>query len=315
MQRAPFYDDVAEGPGKGQAFWIETVDRLKLRAGGWFSEGHCQNGTIFRFPGRGDFLEGSGQIARAFAKFGYGTVANDWRGQGASDRLLKDPYVGHVTDFMNNKKDVRAIFDMARQLELPKPWFVLGSSMGACIALRSLYDAPPISAVIFSAPMWGINLKIWQRRLALPLSRVVHTLGLGHLYALGQIPETAVRVTPFEKNDFTQSRKRYAALVKRAELYSHLHIGGVSYSWLYAALKECDALAKCEAPSLPALTFEPELDSYIDKNAIRSKMQAWPNGRLITVADAKHALFEEEEVIRSKVIDEIFCFLSNFSKM
>ena len=63
------------------------------------------------------------------------------------------------------------------------------------------------------------------------------------------------------------------------------------------------------------LTFEPELDSYIDKNAIRSKMQAWPNGRLITVADAKHALFEEEEVIRSKVIDEIFCFLSNFSKM
>ena len=179
MQRAPFYDDVAEGPGKGQAFWIETVDRLKLRAGGWFSEGHSQNGTIFRFPGRGDFLEGSGQIARAFAKFGYGTVANDWRGQGASDRLLKDPYVGHVTDFMDYQKDVRAIFDMARQLELPKPWFVLGSSMGACIALRSLYDAPPISAVIFSAPMWGINLKMWQRRLALPLSRVVHTLVWG----------------------------------------------------------------------------------------------------------------------------------------
>ena len=148
--------------------------------------------------------------------------------------------------------------------------------------------------------MWGINLKMWQRRLALPLSRVVHTLGLGHLYALGQIPETAVRVTPFEKNDFTQSRKRYAALVKRAELYSHLHIEGLSYSWLYAALKECDALAKCEAPSLPALTFEPELDSYIDKNAIRSKMQAWPNGRLITVADAKHALLKRKRSLDRK---------------
>ena len=49
MQRAPFYDDVAEGPSKGQAFWIETVDRLKLRAGGWFQKVIARTEPYFAF--------------------------------------------------------------------------------------------------------------------------------------------------------------------------------------------------------------------------------------------------------------------------
>ena len=43
-------------------------------------------------------------------------------------------------------------------LGAPKPWFLIGHSMGGAIGLRALHDGLPVQAAAFSAPMWGIAM-------------------------------------------------------------------------------------------------------------------------------------------------------------
>lgn len=73
---------------------------------------------------------------------------------------------GHVLHFDDYQHDVAAMVDAARELDLPKPWFVLGHSMGGGIALKSVMDGLPVAGASFSAPMWGIQISAALRPIA-----------------------------------------------------------------------------------------------------------------------------------------------------
>ena len=89
------------------------------------------------FPGRTEYIEKYGDCAAEFTGRGFAFLAVDWRGQGLADRLLDDVRVGHVDQFTDYQHDVQATLDLAADLNLPKPWFVIGHSMGGAIGLRA----------------------------------------------------------------------------------------------------------------------------------------------------------------------------------
>ena len=127
LEPAPLHTDIHPGPDGGKAYWAETPDGKKIRLGVW--EVQAARGTVLIFPGRTEYIEKYGSTAAEFAKRGLASLAVDWRGQGLADRMLDDPLVGHVDHFTDYQKDVAAAMRAARELNLPRPYFLMAHSI------------------------------------------------------------------------------------------------------------------------------------------------------------------------------------------
>ncbi len=132
MENAKFYAEIADGPSQGAAYWVRTDDSVRLRIGTYGAD-NGQKGTILLFLGRFGYVERYGRVAKDFDRSGFATVVIDWRSQGLSDRMADDPHTGHIHRFSEYQKDVAAMVKAAEELNLPKPWYLVGISMGACV--------------------------------------------------------------------------------------------------------------------------------------------------------------------------------------
>jgi lysophospholipase len=61
MTDAPLYNDLAQGPEGGRAYWVTTSDAVRLRMAVW-PKG--EKGTILLFPGRSEYIEKYGRSNR-----------------------------------------------------------------------------------------------------------------------------------------------------------------------------------------------------------------------------------------------------------
>jgi lysophospholipase len=304
IETAPLYTEIAEGPAYGRAFWLQTDDKVRLRAGLWGSDS-ARNGTVLLLPGRTGYIERYGQIAVRLNEQGFGSFVIDWRGHGLSDRLTEDPKICHVDRFSDYQLDVAAMIKAAVELDLPKPWYLIGNSMGACIGLRAIAEGLTVSACAFIAPMWNINLPPVRRTAAWALSSMAQGLGKGHLYAPGYDGQSYVLKTQFEDNSLTHDPDIYRYWSNQAQLRSDLSLGGPSMGWLFQSLKECRTLSKMPSPEVPCIAFCGDQDEVIDLRAIEDRMAGWPSGSFELIQNAKHDLLSERPEISESVITKI----------
>jgi lysophospholipase len=207
LAAAPLYTDISPAPLVGAAYWTHAKDGVRLRLGVFRPEN--AKGTILVFPGRTEYVEKYAPAAGEFAKRGFATAVIDWRGQGLADRLLDDFRVGHVGVFADYQKDVDAMVAAAHALNLPKPFFVQGHSMGGCIGLRSLYEGLDVAAASFTSPMWGIRIAPHLRPVAWALGTVMPVLGQGHRLPPGRVHDSYVLFAPFDDNLLTTDADMY----------------------------------------------------------------------------------------------------------
>ncbi|KAB7613761.1 alpha/beta hydrolase [Amylibacter sp. SFDW26] len=305
MDTAPFHIHVAEGPINVFAYWIHTEDNVRLRVTYWPTD-KVSKGSIFIFQGRTENNEKYGRTAEEIHKAGYNTFAIDWRGQGLSDRLTDDRMTGHILKYSDYQKDVAAMIDAASALDLPKPWYLIGHSLGACIGLRSITEGLlPVSACAFTAPLWDINLSLFQRYAAWSLAWTAQFLGKGHLYAPGTRGESYVLNTAFEDNRLTHDPGMYQYYINISKSLVDQQIGGPSMGWLFQTLKETRSLSKMSSPSIPCITFCGAEDSIVAAPAAQNRMARWPNGAFDLVQGAKHDVLYESPNIRESVIAKI----------
>lgn len=91
MLDAPLYTEIAQGPCGGKAYWLSAEDAVRLRVGHWAATpGTSTKGTVLIFPGRTEYIEKYGLIARELSDQGFHSLAIDWRGQGLADRPDQD---------------------------------------------------------------------------------------------------------------------------------------------------------------------------------------------------------------------------------
>lgn len=301
---APFFDEVAEGPAGGRAVWLTTSDGQRIRAGLWPVPAHAK-GTVFLLPGRTEYIEKYGRAAVDLAQRGYATITIDWRGQGLSDRALRDPMAGHVTDFAEFQLDLAAVFDFARAEVLPKPWVMMAHSMGGCIGLRCLMTAGhPFAAAAFSAPMWGILIAAWMRPLAVALTTASRWFSFDDRYAPGTKPRTYVLEQGFSGNTLTTDAEMWDYMRRQAQAHPELTLGGPSLGWLKAALTECHALTLLPSPAVPALTALGTAEKIVDTGPIHARMAAWPTARFNLFAGSEHEVMMERVATRERFFDE-----------
>ncbi len=307
LERAPLYEDVADAPSGGAAYWVAARDGVRLRIGGW--GGAAPNGTVLLFPGRTEYIEKYGRAARDLAACGYATLTIDWRGQGLSDRLTPDEMAGHVGHFADYQADVAAMLSTAEALNLPRPWHLLAHSMGGCIGLRALMNGLPVASVAFSAPMWGIRMSETVRPVAWSLSWSSRHLRMDHHYAPGTTAnESYVLAEPFETNKLTNDPEMYQYMVDQTRAYPALGLGGPSLRWLHEALKECRDLSKRPSPDLPAIVFAGTDEDIVDLARIRARVAAWPGTDLHMIDGGRHEVLMECPAIRNRVFKQICGF-------
>ncbi|MEM6375443.1 MAG: alpha/beta hydrolase [Pseudomonadota bacterium] len=313
MERAPLLTEHAPpGADGGRAHWLTAPDGVRLRVASW-SGAQTRRGTVLCFPGRTEYVEKYLGASRIFAQAGFASLAIDWRGQGLAQRLNEDPLLGHVARFGDYQKDVTALTAYAEDQRLPRPWFVLGHSMGGAIALRAVLEGLPVSAAVFSAPMWGLQMTQGLRALAWSLTWGSRQLGLDSLYAPSTGRDPYILNTTLAENRLTGDIEQFRFMQDMLRAHPDLGLGGPSLRWLHEALKECRALMEARAPDLPTLTFAGSDEAIVDLEAMRARMKTWPKGRFELIEEARHEILLERPAFRNRAFKAILAHLETAS--
>ncbi len=303
FEPAPLFLDRCPGPPGGQAHWATTSDGLRVRIAHWNAK--APKGTVLLFPGRTEYVEKYAPAASELAARGLATVTIDWRGQGLADRMLDEVRTGHVLDFLDYQKDVACMVALAREMELPQPWFLLGHSMGGCIGLRSLYGDIAVKAAAFTGPMWGIRIAGHLRPVAWTLSQVMPRLGQGHRLPPGTKLASYVMSDPFEDNLLTRDREMWDMMVDQLNAHPDLALGGPSITWLREALLETQTLSRMASPDLPCIAFMGTNERIVHTDRVIQRMEKWPKGDLIMVENGEHEVLMEGPAKRGPIFDQM----------
>lgn len=302
-QIAPFFHDVAEGPDGVGSYWVQAADGTRLRMAHWSGGA---KGTVLLFPGRTEYCEKYARLAADMLASGYGMAAFDWRGQGLADRPAHCPGMGHVTSFDDYRADVAAFRAALEGLGAPKPWFLIGHSMGGAIGLRALHDGLPVKAAAFSAPMWDIAMRPVLRAISGPLLALSGALGMGKSFAATTGP---YKVMEFDDNPLTTDRAQFDYMARQLARHPELRLGGPSNMWLRAALAELDQLMALPAPDVATLTLSAGREKIVVNAAIEARMARWPKGQHRVIDGAEHELLFETPARREQALGAI---LSHF---
>ena len=300
MDSAPYVEEVTTGPAVSGAYWATASDGVRIRVGVW-PEGHA--GTIFFFPGRTEYVEKYALNARQMGARGYASLAVDWRGQGMAERLTEDPMVGHVDRFMDFQKDVAATYELAEALGLPRPWYLIGHSMGGAIGLRALNRAHTFQAAAFSAPMWGIRISPVLSLVAYPIAVALDGLGQSKKFAPSTNAVSYVASQTFEENQLTTDPDMWAYMQRQARHDPSMRLGGPSVRWLVESIRETRALHALPTPNVPVFTALGTQETIVDSTAVQRMVRGWDDPDFALIDGAKHEIMMETDEIRSAFFD------------
>ena len=300
---APLFNDVADGPPEAYGYWLTTKDNLRIRVGHWPAK--TRRGTIFLCPGRTEYIEKYGKAARRLVQNGYGVLAIDWRGQGLSERLHSDSMLGHVEEFADYQRDLDAVMAWANQIKAPKPWYILGHSMGGCIGLRALHRHQNFVAAAFTGPMWGIELSALNRPMAWVTAKIGILMGLGTAYTPSTKAESYCLNAPFENNTLTTDQGMWDYVCRHMREHPELQLGGPSLRWFHRALRETRQLSNMTSPPQPCLCFLGSNEQVVDVSRIKDRMAAWANGTLVVIDPGEHEVLMEAPKRQNAILDQI----------
>ena len=304
---ASFLNNVFKWPQAANTNYKATTDGIRVRTSFWAANDPV--GTVFVFPGRADYIEKYGGLANFCLSNNLNVIAIDWRGQGLSERLLDDKNIGHIEDFKNYQNDVEVIIKEAKDASLVKPWIIFAHSMGGLIGLRTLHDNPVFEKVVFTSPMWGIQMPPILKSGASIIMSLISLIGKMETYAPTTSPKTRILNEEYEFNKLTSDIRNFKLLRQQLIQHPDLQIGGPSSAWVSTALDEIEFQIGNEPPITPALCFLGEKEEIIDNLAVREFCKKWDSCDLISIPDAKHDLLMEKKMVLHSLFVELEKFI------
>jgi lysophospholipase len=278
---------------------IRAADGVRLRTARWTPTSPTR-GTIAVFGGRGEFIEKYFEVVRDLLSRGFVVAMMDWRGQGGSDRPLRNVWKGHVDDFSHFGRDLEAFAGSILEPYCPRPWFGLGHSMGGSVLLIGAEAGrQPFDRLILSSPMIavkGVN-HLGPTRF---LVEALDAMGLGGAFVPGNGPDTFWGA-PFEGNVFTSDPVRFARVAKLVEAAPGLRLGGPTIGWTHAAFRAMERFGEPNFPrriTTPILIVSAGADSVTETAAAERFASRLRAGRIVVIEGAEHEILIERDVFR-----------------
>jgi lysophospholipase len=250
-------------------------------------------GTVVILPGRNECIEKYFETIRDLSGRGLGSALIDWRGQGDSDRLIRDRQRGHVKRFSDYADDLEQFFEEVVLPDCRGPYYILAHSAGALIA--------PFLAL----PGQRVSTKTMRR-----ITTVLCLLGLGRLYAAWGPRQQGG--TPFEANKVTSDPARYARNTLLYETWPQLALGGPTIGWLRAASKASGIVSAPEfmaAINVPTLVIAAGADRDDSTRAVESYARHLRLGALLTIDGAAHEILQEADLYREQFFAAFDAFI------
>jgi lysophospholipase len=291
---------------------VETDDGAKLRAFVAPSASVGRSGTVCLLEGRAEYLEKYFETARDLAARGYAVAALDWRGQGRSDRLLRNLRKGHVNSFADYLLDLGAFLEKAVLPNCPPPYYALGHSTGGLVLLLALRRGEKrFERVVLSAPLFGLGTIYEPVSIARTAASVADRLGFARAFVPGA-GATPVDWQPFEGNPLTSDPVRFGRNAKVIEADPALSLGGPTIGWVAASLRAMQAVAAPGVPEsieTPVLILAAGADRVVSIPMLDRIGRRLKRGRTITIPGALHELFQERDLFREQALAAVEAFL------
>lgn len=282
---------------------VTTDDGITLRYARWPASAGRRVGTLCLLQGRGESIEKYFEVIGDLRRRGLTVATLDWRGQGGSERLLRNPTRGHVDDFSDYDKDLQAFMREVVLPDCPPPYYVLSHSIGAIMALRAAQTGRTrFSRMVLASPLIAFAdrpLPVPRRALR-PLAGLAAALGLGDLPVPGHAPYSPTEA-PFPGNRLTSDPVRFQRNVAIARAMRPAAVGAPTFSWLYAACGALKSVAQAEFGAtiqVPILMVAAGHDEVASVPAIEALSGALRAGAHVVVPGARHELMMERDALR-----------------
>ncbi|MCB1488650.1 MAG: alpha/beta hydrolase [Bauldia sp.] len=291
---------VPEGAVVGE---VMASDGVKLRYARWQPTKRRTIGTVCLFQGRGECIERYFEVVGDLRKRGFAVATLDWRGQGGSDRPLRNRHKGHVDSFDEYERDLDAFMQQVVLPDCPPPYFALAHSTGGLVCLRSARAGHTrFTRMVLAAPLMGLGRKRPSPGMIQAGAALMTAIGLGEL-DLSRSHNRAIAENIFEGNPFTGDPDRFA---RNAAIYRELpqvSIGPPTFGWLHAACKAMSEAAEPDfAPAIgvPTLVMVGMMDTVVSVAAAETLADELRAGALVILPGARHELMMERDVIREQ---------------
>ena len=268
-------------------------------------------GTVILLQGRNENIEKYFETIGELNRRGYMVATFDWRGQGGSERMLRDRHRGYVRRFGAYVNDLEAFIQDVALPDCRGPFVILAHSMGGLVALTA---APrlvnSIERMVLSAPLvaFPANRAIGTRGLH-RLARLGRWLGLGRLpVAPSLLPGRRIRAASPALSSDPRRLARNAAL---AEAAPWLFLGKPTVSWLAAVtgamrrLEDSDNIARLGVPTLIVTAGH---DAVVDSRAAERLAWRMRSGSSLTIPFARHELLQEADRFRAPFMEAFESF-------
>ena len=134
--------------------YIDVRKGIRLRYASWQSSLEDRRGTVCIFPGRTEYIEKYFEAVGELRRRGFAVAVLDWRGQGGSSRLARNPLKGHVNDFAEYEEDLAHFMKGVVLPDCPTPYFALAHSMASTVLFKaSTKRGCWFSRMVMIAPM------------------------------------------------------------------------------------------------------------------------------------------------------------------
>jgi lysophospholipase len=281
--------------------YLKTPDGIAIRYARWQPPAG-RRGTVCIFQGRGEWIEKYFETVRDLRARGFAVAMFDWRGQGLSDRMLKDRHKGYVRSFSDYDTDLETFMREIVLPDCPPPLFALGHSTGATILIRAAYRGHRwFDRMVLIAPLIGLA-GAGATPTASTIVRTLRLAGFGSMYVPGAAA-AATETRPFATNIVTSDPVRYArnAAVLAAE--PMLAIGRPTVAWVDSAFRAMRTMSERSYPARirqPILIVSAGLDVVVSNAAIEEFATYLRTGSHLEVVGSKHELLMEQDRYRSQ---------------
>jgi lysophospholipase len=298
---------VPEGAVEGT---LKTRDGVALRFARW-APPPGRKGTVCLFQGRAEYIEKYFETVRDLRARGFAVATLDWRGQGGSERALRNRRKGYVRNFSQYQIDLETFVHEVVLPDCPPPVFALAHSMGATILLRAAYAGHRwFDRMVLLAPM--ITLPgMRQMRATRMMVRTLRLMALGSMYVPGG-DATVLQQRPFVGNLLTSDPVRYARNVAVLEAEPSLATGWPTVAWGDSAFRVMAELTQPGYPSRirqPLLIIAAGLDAIVSTPAIDEFSVRLPAGSHLIVPGARHEMLMEQDRFRGQVFAAFDAFV------
>lgn len=289
---------------------------VMLRYARFGTEVHPKKGTVILLQGRNECIEKYFETVRDLSARGFQTATFDLRGQGGSQRLLRDPWRGHVASFFDYVGDLDRFMNEVALPDCRPPYYLLGHSTGALIALLA---APSmrnrIERQVLCAPLLRLSEHYPSHRLIGLASSLLSSLGMGAMAIArrSQLPD----FRPFESNRLTSDARRYNRNCAISAAAPNLFIGGPTASWLDAFYRASQLVQSSEfirGIQLPTLIIAGTADRVVSYRAIENFAARLRSGSLLSLEGAHHEILQEADRFREQFLAAFDAFIPRASQ-